>query len=53
MVTLIQMTHFLEPVLLPAQLPLEERKTLQGDSPTQAGPTAPEKDQDSQEWKNK
>ncbi|XP_047375926.1 high affinity immunoglobulin alpha and immunoglobulin mu Fc receptor [Sciurus carolinensis] len=43
-VTLIQMTHFLEPTLSPAQLPHEERKMLQGDSPTQAGPTAPERD---------
>ncbi|KAM5144819.1 high affinity immunoglobulin alpha and immunoglobulin mu Fc receptor [Callospermophilus lateralis] len=43
-VTLIQMTHFLESTLSPAHLPQEERKTLQGDSPTQAGPTAPERD---------
>uniref|UniRef100_A0A8C9PVT8 Immunoglobulin domain-containing protein n=1 Tax=Spermophilus dauricus TaxID=99837 RepID=A0A8C9PVT8_SPEDA len=43
-VTLIQMTHFLESTLSPAHLPHEERKTLQGDSPTQAGPTAPERD---------
>ncbi|XP_077878850.1 high affinity immunoglobulin alpha and immunoglobulin mu Fc receptor isoform X1 [Ictidomys tridecemlineatus] len=43
-VTLIQMTHFLESTLSPAHLLQEERKTLQGDSPTQAGPTAPERD---------
>uniref|UniRef100_A0A8C5YQ56 Fc alpha and mu receptor n=1 Tax=Marmota marmota marmota TaxID=9994 RepID=A0A8C5YQ56_MARMA len=43
-VTLIQMTHFLESTLSPAHLPHEERKTLQGDSPTQADPTAPERD---------
>ncbi|XP_046308221.1 high affinity immunoglobulin alpha and immunoglobulin mu Fc receptor isoform X2 [Marmota monax] len=42
-VTLIQMTHFLESTLSPAHLSHEERKTLQGDSPTQADPTAPER----------
>lgn len=43
-VTLIQMSHFLEPTLSPVQLPHEERKTLQGGSPTQTGSTAPERD---------
>uniref|UniRef100_A0A8C8YZE4 Fc alpha and mu receptor n=1 Tax=Prolemur simus TaxID=1328070 RepID=A0A8C8YZE4_PROSS len=44
-VTLIQMTHFLEPSLQPDQLPPVERKMLQDDSPAaQASPTVPEKD---------
>ncbi|XP_069315600.1 high affinity immunoglobulin alpha and immunoglobulin mu Fc receptor [Eulemur rufifrons] len=44
-VTLIQMTHFLDPSLQPDQLPPVERKMLQADSPpAQASLTVPEKD---------